>query len=93
MKTKTNKAQGMSINIVIILVIALLTLAVVGYFFIGGFESSGGAISETAEGATGGLDTDGLTKDLGNIGKIWERCDDGFEWDYSKRKCVLEEAA
>ena len=89
-KKTSKKAQGMSINIVIIIVLSLLALAVVAYFFIGGFESSGDAISETAAGAKEGLDANKITSDLDELSNLY-KCKVGEIYNSKDKTCNKKE--
>lgn len=67
MISKNKKAQGLSINTVILVILGLITLVLVAYFAIGGFQKSGTSISQVSDQAN--------TKDIGTgisgIQSIW----------------------
>tara|TARA_Y100000310_G_C20435417_1_gene693487 strand:- start:149 stop:409 length:261 start_codon:yes stop_codon:yes gene_type:complete len=70
---KTPKAQGLSIQTVIVLVLVLMVLTVVAMFFLGVFEKGGGAVGETTSTVTGKLNKDSISEDIDIFDEMW--CD------------------
>lgn len=52
------KGQGLSLNVIIIAVLAILVLVIVAAFFLGGFSNLGGKIKSVFSGTTIGSDLD-----------------------------------
>ena len=51
----SRRGQGISINTVIIIALAVMALVLVAFFFIGGFGAGGSAVTSTTEEAAAGL--------------------------------------
>ena|GEM_PF-5080681 len=66
------KAQGISINIIVILVLALMALLLVGGFFTGWFSRAGGGISEVGTGAVNASGEANISGKLKSITSIWD---------------------
>lgn len=72
------KAQGMSINVIILMILALIVLVSVAYFFLGGMQKSGGELENASSSVTSGLDP--IKTGAKELGHMFD-CEKGQHWD------------
>ena len=83
MKINNKKAVELSINTIVIISIALITLVAVTLYFFGGFKKTGGAVEEVSSGTA--EETSGLTdmvksvRSIGTSGEVFYCC--GWGWN------------
>jgi len=87
---KNRKAQGLPINIVIILVISVIGLMLILGFTLGGWKKPSGQVTEISKGTE--EEAGGISKQLTSVTSLWKPCvnEDGICRNDISEECATE---